>query len=188
MRSSLGGVDVVGVAEDVFRIAVGVLEGHLHIDPFFFPLEVNHLIVQLGLVGAKVFHKRNDSPLKLKDRLPFLLPALIEELDQEPFVQEGQFPKAFGQNIVGENVRFLKDGPIRLKGDFGAGRFGLADDGELGCGLAALVALVMDLAVALDLHLQPVRKRIDAADPHAMEAPRHLISLMIELPAGMERC
>ena len=52
--------------------------------------------------------------------------------------------------------------------------------------LAALVALGVDLAVALDLELEPLGERVHDRDADAVEAARDLVALLVELPAGVE--
>jgi len=40
MRAALDGIDIIDIGEQVFDIAVIVLDGYLDLDPFFFPLNI----------------------------------------------------------------------------------------------------------------------------------------------------
>ncbi len=75
---------------------------------------------------------------------------------------------------------------VGLPGDLGAGLAGLADDLQLGDGAAALVALVMDLAVTIDLDLEPLGERVHDGDADAVEAAGDLVGAAAELGAGVQ--
>ena len=64
--------------------------------------------------------------------------------------------------------------------------FGRAGDLEVGRRLAALVALLVDLAVAPDLELEPLRQRVDDRDADAVQAAGDLVAVVVELAAGVE--
>ena len=53
-------------------------------------------------------------------------------------------------------------------------------------GVAVGEAHLVDLAVAADLELQPVRKGVDHRDADAVQAARDLVGILVEFPAGME--
>ena len=51
---------------------------------------------------------------------------------------------------------------------------------------AALVALLVDLAVAPDLDVERFGKRVHDRDADAVQAARHLVAVVVELAAGVE--
>ena len=53
-------------------------------------------------------------------------------------------------------------------------------------GIAALIALEMDLAVAAHLDLAPLRQGIDGADADAMQTARDLVAAAAKLAAGVQ--
>ena len=53
-------------------------------------------------------------------------------------------------------------------------------------GTAALVALLVDLAVAPDLEIEPLRQRVDDRDADAVQAAGHLVAVVVELAAGVQ--
>ena len=75
---------------------------------------------------------------------------------------------------------------VRLPGDLGAGLAGLADDLELGDGLAPLVALAVDLAVAVDLDLQPLGEGVHHRHADAVQTAGDLVGAAAELAAGVQ--
>ena len=61
-----------------------------------------------------------------------------------------------------------------------------ADDGERLRDVPARELDVVDLAVALHLHLHPVGERVHAAHAHAVQATGHLVVRAVELAARVE--
>ena len=184
MGAALARVDVVGEGEDVLRVAVVVLEGDLQDHVALLDADVDGL-VQRGLRLIEVLDERHDPALVAEDLLLGRLLALVLERDLQAFVQEGQLAQALGQDVEAE-LRAFEDLGVRLKRDHRAAPFGLAGDLQGGGGLAALIALLEDLALPPDLHLQPLGERVHDRDAHAVEAARHSVGALLELPAGME--
>ena len=84
---------------------------------------------------------------------------------------------------------FLEDLRVELEGGLGAGIPGLfdfPDHFDRFLGMAALVALEVDLSIAADLHLAPLRQRIDRRDAHAVQTARDLVAAAAELAAGVQ--
>ena len=119
--------------------------------------------------------------------MKFVLAAreLVHQIDAHPAVEEGELPEALGQDVVAE-VDLGKNLAIGEKGHLGAPALGLAGDGQGRGGLAPLVALVIDLAVPADLHLQVGGQGVDHRDADAVEAAGDLVGAGIELAAGVE--
>ena len=59
-------------------------------------------------------------------------------------------------------------------------------DLEVGDRSAALVALLVDLAVAPDLEVEPLGQRVDDRHADAVQAARHLVAVVVELAAGVQ--
>ena len=51
---------------------------------------------------------------------------------------------------------------------------------------AALVALDVDVAVAPDLHVEPLGQRVHDRDADAVQSARHLVAVVVELAAGVQ--
>ena len=75
---------------------------------------------------------------------------------------------------------------VRLEGHLGAPALGFAGVGQRRGGLAPFVALVIDLAVPADLHLQVFGQGVDHRDADAVEAAGDLVGPGVELAAGVQ--
>jgi len=62
----------------------------------------------------------------------------------------------------------------------------LADRLDLPGRIATVVALRRNLAVPVDLDLEPLREGVDAGDADAVQPARDLVRVRLELPAGVE--
>ena len=136
-----------------------------------------------GLVAIEILDEGDDTAFVVK----FVLAAreLVLQIDAHPAVEEGELPEALGQEVVAE-VDLGKNLGIGEKGHLGAPALGLAGDGQGRRGLTPLVALVIDLAVPADLHLQVGGQGVDHRDADAVEAAGDLVGAGIELAAGVE--
>ena len=118
-----------------------------------------------------------------------LFAALVGEGNFEAGVEEGEFAEAGGELGEFKLGGDREDRRVGEEGDEGAGLlfvFDLADDIELLRGHAALEGHVVDLAVALDLDLEPIAERIDALRAYAVEAARVFVGALAEFAAGVE--
>ena len=114
--------------------------------------------------------------------------ALVDQLDLQAAGQEGGLAQALGERL---EVELDLSPKISMSGTkvivvpvvFTARPFlNLAD------GLAALVALRPDRAVAPDLEVEPLRERVDDRDADAVQAARDLVAAAVaELAAGVQR-
>ena len=73
-----------------------------------------------------------------------------------------------------------------MEGDLGAGLARLAGDFQLRFGHAAGVGLLPDLAVAPDLQLQPIGKRVHDGNAHAVQAAGNFVGVAVEFSAGVQ--
>src|SRR5207245_9639895 len=138
-----------------------------------------------GLGFIEVLDERHDPALVAEHLLLGQLLALVLERDLQTLVQEGQLAQALGQDVEAK-LRALEDLGVRLERDLRAAPFGLAGNLQGSGGLAPLVALLEDLAVLPDLHLPPLRARGHSRAPTPVEAARHGVGTLLELPSTME--
>ena len=114
-----------------------------------------------------------------------LLVALVVDRDADAAVQERELAQPLREDVEAE-LGGLEDQRVGLEGDLRAALLGLADLGERRLGLAALVALRVDLAVAPDLDLEHLGERVHDRDADAVQAARDLVGALVELAAGVE--
>jgi len=183
MRAAFPGVDVVGKGENLLVIGVIILTGDLHLDAALGPEEINGVRVDGGLVAVEVLDEGDDAAFV--DKFVLAARELVQQIDAHPAVEEGELPETPRQEVVTE-VNLGKNLAIGKKGHLGAPALGLAGDGQGRGGLAPFVALVIDLAVPADLHLEIFGQGIDHRDAHAVEAAGDLVGAGIELAAGVQ--
>ncbi len=178
--------DVVGEAEHGLVIAVVPPQRALDRDAVALRMDHDRRRNERGLVAVEVAHERLDAALvaqflALLDRV-----TLVGEHDQHAGIEEGEFAQPV-----------LQRGEIELNHGEGLGRwqerhFGaalalrIADDRERRDRLAVVELDEVLFAVAPDGQLEPVRQRVHHRDADAVQAARHLVGVLIELPAGME--
>ena len=103
----------------------------------------------------------------------------------EAAVEVRQLAQPLGQDLEAE-LGPLEDLRVGLERHLGAASLRHADRRQLGRRIAAPVLLVVGLAVALDLQLQPLRQRVDHRDADAVQTARDLVARVVELPAGVQ--
>ncbi|MNS92966.1 hypothetical protein D3C72_1271160 [compost metagenome] len=117
----------------------------------------------------------------------FVILFVLGEGDRNAAVQESHLAEARGERVVVELER-VEDRPVGLEVGLGAGLLDgdLADHLDVALGGALGEAHAVNLAVALDLHLELGRQRVHDADAHAVEAARDLVAAGAELAAGVK--
>ena len=143
-------------------------------------------VVERGLALVDVGDELADAALVVEGFLVALLALVVGEGDAHAAVEEGELAQAVGQGLPLEAVAVLEDLGVGHEGDGGAGGLGVADLGDGAAGAAALVALAVDVAIALDLHFHPLGEGVHAADTDAVEAAGDLVAAAAELAAGVE--
>ena len=110
------------------------------------------------------------------------------KIDGHAAGDESHLAEALDQGIKAEIQLAFEDLGVELKGGLGTGdvRSGLADHLHRAGGIAALVALEMHFAIALDFHLTPFGKGIDRRDAHAVQAAGDLVAAAAKLAAGVQ--
>ena len=111
--------------------------------------------------------------------------ALVGERDLKVPVEESRLLETIVQGVVVVGRR-LEDELVRPERDGGARRLGLADLLHLLGDLAARELHLVDRAIALDLHDELARERVDDGDTDSVETARHLVRLVVELTAGVQ--
>ena len=88
MKSSFGSVYVVGIRENYFVVAVGVLEGYFNFLVLFFYFEVDYVLVYGFFVSVLVFYKLPDTTFVVIFFFLFLSFSFILQDYLDPFIEE----------------------------------------------------------------------------------------------------
>src|SRR4051794_10655590 len=183
VRAAVEVLDRVGEAEDVFGIAFVPLQRNL--DPFTVALvaDEDRVVVQRRLVLVQILHERDDAAFVAE--LVMLLRAVVVNLDVHAGVEERQLAQALRERVV-VHLGDGEDRRIRFEHDARAAfrRFLAALDRR--DRNAALVSLTPDVAVAMDLELEPFGQEVDDRNADAVQTARHFVRVVVELTAGME--
>src|SRR5581483_1467424 len=190
MRTAIDRIDVVGEAEDGFRVAVVVLQRNLHGHAVALGFHVDRLLVQHALTAVQVLDELGDAAVVLELGLLGLAclgigGALVGKRDQQALVQEGQLAQTLRQCVV----VVLSRGEDFLVGhevDFGSALLGSARLLQLRARLAFGVSLLPYRSVAPDFQLQQVAKRVHTGDAHSVQSAGDLVGGRVELSSGMQ--
>ena len=135
------------------------MQRDFNLHPILLMLKKDHLRMKDIFFLVQVLDKLDDPALVAEDLFAgrFLLP----QFDFKALVQKGQFAQPVGEDVPvelgdGENLR------IRHEGDLRARALRLANRLQLRHRHAAFVALVIDLAVAPHLGIEPLAQCVDA--------------------------
>ena len=185
MGAAVHGVDVVGEGEDVLGVPVVVLQGDFDDGRAILSLDVHRPVVEDFLVLVEVAHEADQATLEVEGLLARRRLTLVAEGDPDPLVQVGR---------LAEPLRDRLEAPVQGLEDLAVGH----EDGRRPMairaaqlahrtgGLAALVALAPDAAVAFRLHIHPGRQGVDHAHADAVQAAGDLVAAAAELAAGVE--
>ncbi len=183
VRSAIHGVDGVREREDVFAIAVVVLQRDFDFNVAAFPLHVNRRIVQRGFSPVQVLDEFRDAAGKLE--FCGFLCALVGKGDFQALVQKGHLAQALSKRIEAI-FNLIENRWIRMKRNFRPRLARLAGLLQLRSGLALFVGLLPYLAVTRNLQFQPIGKRIDHRNADAVEAARNFVRVAVEFSAGVQ--
>ena len=139
-----------------------------------------HRVLRLVHVGDEVA----DTALGV-ELVPLLALALVDEHDPQPLGQERGLAQALDERLLGP-LELLEDLGVGQERDRRAGLLRRADLLQVGRRLAAGELLAEDLAVALDLDVEPLGERVDDRDADAVQAAGDLVAVAAELAAGVE--
>ena len=99
MSAALFGIDIVGVTENIFLIAVVVLQGNFNHRIFTASVKVNRLVIEFGFLTVEVFDKRFNAAFKVEN-IFFSFAAFIGKSNFNAAVQESQFAQSVFQSVV----------------------------------------------------------------------------------------
>src|SRR6184192_4504061 len=119
-----------------------------------------------------------------KPELRSLLRALVVQGDLQSLVQEGQLAQPLCERVEAVGGLF-KDAGIGVERNFRPGLARFAGLLQLGSGLALLVALLPHRTLARDFQLQPIGKRVDHGNAHAVQAAGNFVRFAVEFPGGL---
>ncbi len=102
MRAAIHGVDGVGEGEDIFGVAVVILQRDFDFHVFALALHVDGRIVQDLLAAVQMLHEFDDAAGKAE--LGGFVAALVLQRDLQALVEEGQLAEALRQDVVAVDV------------------------------------------------------------------------------------
>ena len=184
--AALDRVDVVAVRDDHLADRIVVLHGDLDFNgALVVAAREDDRRVQRRL-GAVEVGDELAQPLGREELgVPGLVAPLVGQADPHALVEEGQLAEPLLQRVVVE-VDLGEDLGVGQEADLRAGGLGRPEGADRALGLALLVLLLPDLAVAADLGLQPLREGVDDRDAHAVQAAGDLVGVVVELAAGVD--
>ncbi len=175
--------DVVRVAEHALLIGVVPLQRDLHRHQPVLGAKPEHRLMDRRARAVHVLHERLQPAGMGKDVR--LVLALVDELDAHAGIEERQLAQPLGEDLVVE-LDVGEDPRARPEADDRAAIVPVADDRERRGGLAEVVLLAMELALAGDAELQVIRQRVDDRHADPVQAARDLVRAVVELTARVQ--
>ena len=182
VRAALGRRDGVHVRKHVFQVRLVVLEGALHFHTVALFHGVHHG-GELGLGAIQVRYQLGDTAGVLEGLV--LAAALVADRDDQAFVEIGDVVQPL-RDRGGIKVGCGHHLPVGFEGDARAGLARAARFRQRRGLLAAGKPLLPRLAVAPDLHLQPLGQRVGHRNADPMQAAGDLVSAASELSTGVQ--
>ena len=141
--------------------------------------------MQRRLVLVEEAHELADAALVAEDVLLLFALALVFDGDRQAAVEESLLAHARVQDLIVVD-RVVEDLAVGFEGDVGAVILRRADDLHLLGDRAAGELHLVDLPVAVHLHLQPFAQRVDDRGADAVQAAGDLVAAAAELAAGVQ--
>ena len=185
MHAALGRVDVICKRDYDLVIAVVVLQGDLGLGVGSFALHVDYLVVQRRFVVVYERNELADAAGVAHLVLLLLALALVLGGDVKAAVEEGLLAHARVQRVVVID-RVVEHPGVGLEADCRAGAVGFADDAHLLRDVAARELHLVDLAVFVDVHDEPLAHCVYDRCADAVQAAGHLVASAAELAAGVQ--
>jgi len=145
------GIDIVGKSEDLLIVRVVVLDRRL--DPDVLPLtrNVDDFRMEGFLVLVQVFDEGDQPALVAVASL--LGNSIIGKVDPYPAIQKCEFPHALREDLK-TDFGLSKNERIRFEDHSSTTTRGLPLDDQRGFGFSSFVALIVDLTITPDFHLE----------------------------------
>ena len=184
MRAAFGRVDVVREAVRRLRVRVVPLQRDLDDDAVALARHEDRLLVDGRLVLVQELDELADAAF-VQERV-----AACPSRSSSIVIVTPAFRNASSRSRC-ESVSKLKSvvsktSRIGLERDLRAALFGRAGHVEVAGRLAALVPLLVHVAVAPDLELEPLGQRVDDRDADAVQTAGDLVRGVLELAAGVQ--
>ena len=178
-------MDIVGEGHQRLVVAVVILDGDLRRAVTLGAGEIDDLLVERGLVPVDVGNELPDAALIAHGLGLLSARPGVADSDPQTGVQERLLPHTGVQRliVVLQRVEHLR---VRLKGHGGAGMVRLADDLHLLGDIAPGEFHLIDFAVLVYLHRQPLAQSVHHGRAHAVQAAGDLIASAAELAAGVQ--
>src|SRR6266849_6793308 len=132
-----------------------------------------------------MFHELGDAASIVELVRTFRLFALIVNRDANSFVEKSLFAQPL-RELVKTKFDRVKNLCVRLEGDLRPALSRLAGLFELGDRNTTFVFLLVRQAVAPDFQVQCLREKVDDRNAHAVYAAGNLVSVGVELAAGVK--
>ena len=178
-------MDIVGEGHQRLVVAVVILDGDLRRAVALGAGEIDDLLVERGLVPVDVGNELPDAALIAHGLGLLSARPGVADSDPQTGVQERLLPHTGVQRLVVilQRVEHLR---VRLKGHGGTGMVRLADDLHLLGDIAPGEFHLIDFAVLVYLHRQPLAQSVHHGRAHAVQAAGDLIATTAELAAGVQ--
>ena len=180
--------DRIGKRQNLIVVTVVVLQHHIDEDFIALPRKDDRFRMNDLLVFPKLLYEFFDPVLIKKCFLFRFIAALIGQRDFQTRIQKASSRNRVARRsnlnsvvivkIVGSGMKVISV-PVSFCFDF-------ADDVELLRGLPALECHVIDLAVARNLDLEPIGKRVDAFRADTVQTTGIFIGALAEFAAGVQ--
>ena len=186
MRAAVALRDVVGKGQHRFMVAVIPPHRDFHRDPGALAHNIDRLWHDGGFRAVQIADIFPHAAFIEQFRPQRFRRTLILQQNAHAGIQEGQFAQAVFQRL--EDIVEVREGLGRGQkahlGAFFARR--IADDAQMLYRVAMLKAGEIFLAVAPDAQFQPVGQGVDNGNANAMQATRHLVTVLVEFPACVQ--
>ena len=125
MCSAFLGVDVVGVAVNIFLVTVGVLHGNF--DESIFPptVKINRRGIEFFLLAVEMFDKGTNTAFKMENVLA-TFSAFVRKFNRDTAVQKSKLAQSVFERVIIIS-RHGKNFVVGQKMNFCSGFFGIAD-------------------------------------------------------------
>src|SRR5699024_3490652 len=159
------------------------LHGDLDHNAFRLRGKVADRLVQAVLVGIQMLHKSANAAFILEHLVA--LSSLLDQAYAHARIEKGQLAQTFCQHLVAEFYIGENTG-TGMKMDHRTRLLRIARGLQGSQRLPHAVALLVDLVVATDRHVQAIGQRIDDGYTDTVQTAGNIVGVGIELATGMQ--